>query len=154
MLKIEDLKNLENLINEKESLLERINKLKNKERKIIIDGVRGSSIEFPYTQHTFKIEGLDNSITYRKRKNILRKLEKMLKQKQRKIDKKTLQIEYELNYIEDAEIRQIIRLKYFDNLNWIQVMYKMREFNKNGKYCSEDMIRMKLKRYFEKNIKK
>lgn len=77
----------------------------------------------------------------------------MLKQKQRKIDKELLRIEYELNYIEEADIREIIRYKYFDDLNWIQVMYKMREFNKNGKYTSEDMVRMKLKRYFEKNIK-
>ena len=77
----------------------------------------------------------------------------MLEQKQRKIDKELVRIEYELNYIEEVDIREIIRLRYFDNLSWIQVMYKMREFNKKGKYSSEDMIRMKLKRYFEKNIK-
>ena len=70
----------------------------------------------------------------------------MLEQKQRKIDKKILQIEYELNYIEEADIREIIRLKYFDNLNWIQIMYKLN-------YKSESTAKMKLKRIFKKNIK-
>lgn len=66
----------------------------------------------------------------------------MLEQKQRKIDKKILQIEYELNYIEEAEIREIIRLKYFDNLNWIQIMHKIG-------YKSESTARMKLERFFK-----
>lgn len=150
MLKKEELENLEKLRAERDSLLERINKIKNKPQQILIDGVRGSSKTFPYTQHTMKIEGLDNSITYRKRKHNIKKLEKILEQKQRKIDKELLRIEYELNYIDEVDIREIIRLRFFDNLSWIQVMYKMREFNKKGKYSSEDMIRMKLKRYFEK----
>lgn len=70
----------------------------------------------------------------------------MYEQKQRKIDKKILQIEYELNYVEEGDIREIIRLKYFDNLNWIQIMYKLN-------YKSESTAKMKLKRFFEKNIK-
>ena len=67
----------------------------------------------------------------------------MLEQKQRKIDKEILHIEYEINYIEEANIREIIRLKYFDNLNWIQIMYKLN-------YKSESTAKMKLKRFFEK----
>ena len=141
MLKKEDLDNLEKLKFESNSLTERINKIKSKPQKIIIDGVRGSSKTFPYTQHTVKIEGLDNSITYRKRKNTIKKLEKMIAQKQRKIDKEILHIEYELNYIEEADIREIIRLKYFDNLNWIQIMHKLG-------YKSESAARMKLERFF------
>ena len=141
MLKKEDLDNLEKLKFESNSLTERINKIKSKPQKIIIDGVRGSSKTFPYTQHTVKIEGLDNSITYRKRKNTIKKLEKMIAQKQRKIDKEILHIEYELNYIEEADIREIIRLKYFDNLNWIQIMHKLG-------YKSESTARMKLERFF------
>ena len=56
MLKKEDLRYLENLKSESNSLIERINKLKSKPQKILIDGVRGSSKTFPYTQHTMKIE--------------------------------------------------------------------------------------------------
>ena len=56
MLKKENLEKLEKLRAESNSLLERINKIKNKPQKILIDGVRGSSKTFPYTQHTMKIE--------------------------------------------------------------------------------------------------
>lgn len=56
MLKKEDLENLEKLKSERNSLIERINKLKGIPQKILIDGVRGSSKSFPYTQHTMKIE--------------------------------------------------------------------------------------------------
>ena len=56
MLKKEDLDNLENLKLERDSLIKRINKIKSKPQKILIDGVRGSSKNFPYTQHTMKIE--------------------------------------------------------------------------------------------------
>ena len=65
------LDDLEGLRKETKSLSERINKIKNKPQKILIDGVRGSSKSFPYTQHTFKIEGLGNRITYRYRQNTI-----------------------------------------------------------------------------------
>ena len=144
MLKKEELENLEKLRSERDSLLDRMNKIKSKPQNILIDGVRGSSKSFPYTQHTMKIEGLDNSITYRKRKNTIKKIEKMLEQKQRKIDKELVRIEYELNYIEEADIREIIRYKYFDNFSWIQIMYKMN-------YNSESTARIKLLRFLKEN---
>lgn len=56
MLKKEELENLEKLRAERDSLLERINKLKGIPQKILIDGVRGSSKTFPYTQHSMRIE--------------------------------------------------------------------------------------------------
>lgn len=146
MLKKEDLENLEKLELEKENLKERSQKLKSKPQKILADGVKGSSKNFPYTQHIIKVEGLDDSITYRKRKNTIKKYEKMIQQKQRKIEKEILRIEYELNYIEEADIRVIIRLKYFEKLNWIQVMHRMH-------YNSESTAKVKLKRFFEKNNK-
>ena len=52
-------------------------------------------------------------------------------------------LEYELKKIEDSEVRQIIRLRYEDNLNWIQIMFKM-------DYKSEEKARIKLKRFLEK----
>ncbi len=50
------LDDLESLRKETKSLSERINKIKNKPQKILIDGVRGSSKTFPYIQHTYRIE--------------------------------------------------------------------------------------------------
>lgn len=145
MIKKEDLEQLENLRKEREDLRERILKLEAKPRKILTDGVKGSSTDFPYTQHTCKVEGLDDSITYRRRKNTIKKLKKILKTKEEKINKAIIHIEYELNYIQDSEIREIIRMKYEDDLSWIQIMHR------RG-YNSENTARMKLGRFFEKNI--
>ncbi len=145
MNKKEEFEQLENLRKESNSLRERIEKLESKPRKILIDGVRGSSSTFPYTQHTCKVEGLDDSISYRRRKNTIKKLKRMLKAKEAKINKMIVHIEYELNNIEDSEIREIIRMKYEDNLSWIQIMHR------RG-YSSEDTARKKLDRFFEKTV--
>ena len=61
-----------------------------------------------------------------------------------KIDKAIIHLEYELKKIEeeDSDIRKIIRLKYEDNLSWIQIMFKMN-------YNAESTARMKLDRFLE-----
>ena len=61
-----------------------------------------------------------------------------------KLDKMRLQLEYELNYVENAELRDIIRYRYNDNKTWLQIMFLMN-------YNSEEKARIKLKRYLEKN---
>ena len=68
----------------------------------------------------------------------------MLKSKKYRYEKMVKQIEYELNYINNSEIRRIIRFRYYDNLSWIQIQIKMQ-------YNSENTARMKLERFFEKN---
>ena len=73
-----------------------------------------------------------------------RKLRKLIQENKRKIDKKIINLEYELKKVEDSEIRQIIRFKYEDNLSWVQIMFKM-------KYNSESTAKMKLKRFLEEN---
>ena len=71
------------------------------------------------------------------------KYRKIIRSKTYKLEKLKVQLEYELNYIDDPEIRDIIRYKYNDNMTWIQVMFKM-------KYKSEEKARIKLKRFLEK----
>ena len=68
----------------------------------------------------------------------------MIKDKTYKLDKMRLQLEYELNYVENAELRDIIRYRYNDNKTWLQIMFLMN-------YSSESVAKMKLKRYLEKN---
>ena len=143
MIKKEELEQLENLRKEREDLRERILKLEAKPRKILTDGVKGSSTDFPYTQHNCRIEGLDNSILYRRRKKNIKKLKKMYISKNIKIDNLIKHIEYELNYIQDSEIREIIRMKYEDGLSWIQIMHRRGD-------TSEDIARKKIDRFFEK----
>jgi len=75
-----------------------------------------------------------------------RKYKKQIESKRYKLEKLINSLEYELNYIEDSEIRQIIRYRYEDNMNWIQIMFKM-------KYKAESTAKMKLKRFFKENDK-
>lgn len=105
----------------------------------VADSVKGSSTNFPYIECHRIIQGVDYKKQIRDRK-----YRKLLKSKRDKINKLLVQIEYDLNYIEDSEIRQIIRFKYFDDCSWIQIMHKMN-------YKSEEKARIKLKRFFEKN---
>ncbi len=105
----------------------------------VADSVKGSSTNFPYIECHRTIQGVDYKKQIRDKK-----YRKLLKSKRDKINKLLVQIEYDLNYIEDSEIRQIIRYKYFDDCSWIQIMHKMN-------YKSEEKARIKLKRFFEKN---
>lgn len=105
----------------------------------VADSVKGSSTNFPYIECHRVIQGVDYKKQIRDKK-----YRKLLKSKRDKINKLLVQIEYDLNYIEDSEIRQIIRYKYFDDCSWIQIMHKMN-------YKSEEKARIKLKRFFEKN---
>ncbi len=123
------------------------NEIKDLERRLqnnnisstVADSVKGSSTNFPYIECHRVIQGVDYKKQIRDRK-----YRKLLKSKRDKINKLLVQIEYDLNYIEDSEIRQIIRYKYFDDCSWIQIMHKMN-------YKSEEKARIKLKRFFEKN---
>lgn len=105
---------------------------------VIADSVKGSSTNFPYIECHRTIQGVDYKKQIRDKK-----YRKLLKSKRDKINKLLVQIEYDLNYIEDSEIRQIIRFKYFDNFNWVKIMHLMN-------YNTEDKARKKIERFFEK----
>nr|DAR72126.1 MAG TPA: hypothetical protein [Caudoviricetes sp.] len=139
---------IKELLEQADSVIEEIkdieNRLKNiekREKTIIVDSVTGSEKEFPYIKRNFRVNGIDNKVFGSKTK---RQYKKMLKSKKNKYEKMIKQIEYELNYIKDSEIRRIIRYRYYDKLSWIQIQIKM-------KYNSENTARMKLERFFEKN---
>ena len=140
MIDKELLEQLSSLHSEVEDLQKRLDKLENKPLKTVIDSVQGNSISYPYIQHQCTIEGVE----YPKVNKQRRKLRKLIQENKRKIDKKIINLEYELKKVEDSEIRQIIRFKYEDNLSWVQIMFKM-------KYNSESTAKMKLKRFLEEN---
>ena len=138
MINKELLEQLSSLHSEVEDLQKRLDKLENKPLKTVIDSVQGSSISYPYIQHQCTIEGVE----YPKGNKQRRKLRKLIQENKRKIDKKIINLEYELKKVEDSNIRTIIRLKYEDNLNWTQVGHEM---NMSG-----DQARMALKRFLKK----
>lgn len=118
-------------------------RLKREESKAIIDGVKGSSSEFPYTAHTCKIEGFPND-------KKIKRYRKMIGNKKREIGEKLLSFEYQLNGVKDSEIRTLLRLKYIDGLTNNQIAHKLNE--KGDKDYTEDGVRMKINRFFKKNI--
>lgn len=138
MIDKELLEQLSSLHSEVEDLQKRLDKLENKPLRTVIDSVQGSSISYPYIQHQCTIEGVE----YPKGNKQRRKLRKLIQENKRKIDKKIINLEYELKKVEDSNIRTIIRLKYEDNLNWTQVGHEM---NMSG-----DQARMALKRFLKK----
>lgn len=124
---------------EKKDLTERLEELESKPLKHVKDSVQGSGTSYPFVQHHCTIEGIE----YPKQGVQRRRLRKLIKSAQRNIDKKIKNLEYELEKIEDSEIRQIIRYKYEDNLSWVQIMFKMN-------YKSESTARTKLDRFLKK----
>lgn len=136
----EFLDEIENLNKEIENLNKRLSKIKNKEQTVVSDSVKGSDDTYPYTKHNIKIEGIEIP----KNKHLKRKYRRMIENKKYKLEKLKVQLEYELNYVEDSKIRDIIRYKYNDSLTWVQIMFKMG-------YNSESKARMKLERYLKKN---
>lgn len=137
----EFLKQVENVDKDIQDLEKRLKAMDKKQKDVVTDSVKGSSKEYPYTYHNFKVEG--TTMFTPKNKNLRNKYKKMLKSKKHKLEKLKVQLEYELNYIDDPEILKIIRLKYIDGATWVQVMFEMG-------YKSEERARIKLKRFLEK----
>ena len=131
--KIKDLKT------EYEDLEKRLNE---EENKVLVDSVKGSSKYYPYTQHTMTVEGIQDSRRYKKYK-------RMLKKKQKEIEKKMVNFEYQMHYVDDGEMKTLLRLKYIDGLTNFQIAHKMNE--KGNKKYTEDSVRMQIKRFLEKN---
>ena len=138
-----------NVLTQINSIRTEIKELKEKLKKsikpvdIVTDSVQGSSKHYPYIKHNCVVEGIDEHRVILNKRN-RNKYNKQIKSKEYKLEKLINKLEYELNNIEDSDIRRIIRYKYEDNLNWVQIMYKM-------KYNSEETARIKLKRFLEKN---
>lgn len=136
MISKNDLKQIDSLRKEILYIQQKIKKLDEKPIKIVQDSVSASSVEFPYTRHTAKIEGFESPRNKAKYK-------KQLKTAQYKLEKALNSLEYELNRIEDSELRMIIRYKYEDNFSWVKIMHLM-------DYESENTARMKLERFLER----
>ena len=130
-------KDLEQIMFLKREVKDLERRLQNNISSTVADSVKGSSTSFPYTECHRVIQGVDYKKQIRDRK-----YRKLLKSKRDRINKLLVQIEYELNYIEDSEIRQIIRYKYFDDCNWVKIMHLMN-------YDSESKARMKMERFLK-----
>jgi len=133
-----------------QDLEDRIEKLKNENIPTTIDNVQGSSQDFPYTKRNFSITGFNN-IKYSKNKKARNTYKKLINSNKTKLEKLINELEYELKKIEDSEIRQIIRYKYEDNMNYIQIAHKMNKSNNksNKKIYTEEAVRKKVERFLK-----
>lgn len=141
-MKKEDLEQILSLKGEILDLDKRIIEIK---ETTVTDSVRGSSKSYPYIQHNCIIEGID----YKKQSRD-KKYRRMIRQKREKINEIIKEAEYWLNDVKNSEIRQMIRHVYFDGKDYNQTAHLMNRNNPKANYTA-DGIRMKLKRFFQKN---
>lgn len=105
------------------------------------DSVKGSDQEFPYVQRTFTITGIDYE-------DYNRKVRRLQRQLQRRLDELIDLVEETNSYIEnidDSLIRQIISLRYINGLTWDQVAASI------GGNNTADSVRMLCDRFLKKS---
>lgn len=114
----ENLKRYRRLLSEVELLKRQLEKT---EPEYVEDSVKGSSVNFPYTQHKVHIEGYDLESYKRKVARLNRRIVKKMNEL---VEEKDSLIEFIYN-IEDSEIRQIFIYKYIDGMAWRDIASKM-----------------------------
>lgn len=138
----EELEEVFHLPKEIKQIEERIDKIKN-QSEMVSDVVQNG-----YKRHAV-IYGVDIMRKYRIEKNE----NKLIEFKKKLVDKKQ-EIEDYIETVPFSEIRQIFRYRYLDNMNWVQVADAMNNEYKNKDrrtVYTEDSVRCKHDRYFEKN---
>jgi hypothetical protein len=99
----------------------RLDKLKDNKRGYVADVVKGSSIEFPYTEHPIFVEGFDAE---KKQTSINRYKEILSKRISKSVDK-SLEIAEFICNIESVKIRTIFEYRYYDLMTFQAVSQKM-----------------------------
>lgn len=97
------------------------------------DSVRGSSDTFPYTEHTFSIEGVCTQKGYQLQKKLNNKLDEL--------QNLLLEMENWLEEIDDLEMRAILRMKYRNGLTQEQIAGELG--------YSRSAIAVKIHRFFQ-----
>ncbi len=131
----EQLSQLKYLKSEIEILKKQISDL---DYNITTDSVKGSSPYFPYVERNFLITGLDYQVHDNKLDRLQRKLN-------RRVEELIDLVEETNNYIDeikDSEIRQILILKYINNLTWEQIAFSLG-------YADESVPRKKINRFLK-----
>lgn len=108
--------------------------IRKEKSKELSDSVSGSNPNFPYESRHFVVTGVSDLR--------LTKLRKQKRNAERRIIKLNKALDYELNKI-DPVVADIIRKKYFENMNWYQIAI-------DKGYADESGVRKVFNRYFEK----
>lgn len=117
-----------------------INRLNQKKKAIIQDGVKGSSHEYPYIEQRFKVQGTAFTV---KDDSRLHHEEKLLEQRKAKAESVRRQVDEWLLTV-PIRMQRVIRYRYLEGMTWEQVAAKM------GRRATGDSVRKELERFFEK----
>ena len=124
---------VESLLAEKEEI----------ESRTIIDTVTASDTDYPYIEHTTKVEGLvsnDDKLENHIINLELRRIRKM----QDATDRALSEIRQAVDEIDDEYVRSIVTYRFIRGMSWRQVAFRM------GGGITESGVRMAYNRYFEK----
>lgn len=99
----------------------RIEKLKDSKYGVVADIVKGSSKEFPYTQHPIHVEGFDGE----KKQNSINRVKELLSKRVDNSMAKTVEIAEFICNIDSVKIRTIFEYRYYDLLTWQQIAFKL-----------------------------
>jgi polyhydroxyalkanoate synthesis regulator phasin len=126
-------------------LEKRIADLEKQSKEIQKDIVKGSSSEFPYTEHNFNIQGvgIDSLGSYSNRIIKINRYKANLKASYDDLLELQTKAEEYINSNENSRIRRIMRYRFVDGLNWVQVAHRM------GGRSTADSCRKELTRFME-----
>lgn len=106
----------------------------------VTDTVRGSSEEYPYTEHPITISGVQTQPNKR-----IRLREERLKWRRTEAEEKREQIEDFIDMLQDSQLKLIIHYRYIRGYSWVKTAHCM------GGKNSADAIKKKVYRYFSKS---
>lgn len=132
------------MVEEVKDLRRRIRKLQDDIDKLepVKDSVKGTRKDG--TIGSITISGYPVPVYYRY-KNQLEKCETALRKKEAELLELVNTVEEYITGISDSKMRRILRYRYIDNLNWVQVAVRM------GKKYTADGCRMLHNRFFEES---
>lgn len=137
---LKQLEQYEAMMKEKKLWEAELNALYKKYGGPVKDTVRGSSAEYPYTEHPVTITGVQT----RPNKRILQK-EARLKRRRAEVSEQLEQIEDFIDGLEDSQLRQIIHYHYIKGYSWVKTAHYI------GGKNSADAIKKRVYRFFAKS---
>lgn len=111
--------------------------LENVEPEYGIDAVTGSSINFPYTKHSIKIEGYDIKSYECKTQRIQNRLNRKLIELVEERDRLT---EY-IYGLDDSDLRQILTHRYINGLAWKEIGENMNYATSTIRFKHDNFIK-------------
>jgi hypothetical protein len=115
------LRQYRDLQHEIKSIERRLSELKDMNKERVHDVVKGSSQEYPYTQHVIHVEGVNAA----KRLDLIGKLERKLESRKARCLEMTLDIEDFIGSIPNSKVRTIFEYRYYNAMTWQQVAFKL-----------------------------